>query len=330
MAFWFAFVPCLGLDLLMPTSTDTRSGADPALLSAEWGDCLVAAPEALEEACFSVPAVRALIGLSSALSVLCPESQQELWESVLGEDAVYVYPDGARARQLRSLLDGHGFGCAILWEAGEAARAIAKVGVKRRVGYPAKGLEKHLSQKVERVVDPGPIEHRVRFYLGLAEALGAEAMVRANFEKAPLAEPPGSLRIALARRSGWGESYDWGDERFSQVQAEMEVKHGPINWLELEASDRGLLSSLAGCHALLASDGEVAHWAAHLGLPAVVVFGPGEPAWKRPLGKQSRVVRQHVACSPCFLSQCPLDLRCQKAVTVERVVEQLDAALAER
>ena len=67
--------------------------------------------------------------------------------------------------------------------------------------------------------------------------------------------------------------------------------------------------------------------AAHIGLPAAVIFGPNAPEWKRPLGKQSIVVRDHVACSPCFLDKCPLDSRCQTQVTVDMVVDALEQAL---
>ena len=80
----------------------------------------------------------------------------------------------------------------------------------------------------------------------------------------------------------------------------------------------------------MASDGEVAHWAAHIGLPAVVIFGPGEPDWMRPLGKQSRVVRERAACSPCYLSKCPLDHRCLNEIRVEDVEMALESSLAER
>ncbi len=70
--------------------------------------------------------------------------------------------------------------------------------------------------------------------------------------------------------------------------------------------------------------------AAHVGLPAAVVFGPNEPEWKRPLGKQSRVIREHVACSPCYLPKCPMDLRCQDEVTPEMVAVALEEALVVR
>ena len=90
------------------------------------------------------------------------------------------------------------------------------------------------------------------------------------------------------------------------------------------------IQSLPYSSVLLACDGEMAHLAAHVGLPAVVIFGPNEPDWKRPLGKQSRVLREHVACSPCYLEKCPLDHRCQSAVTAEMVVVELEAALAVR
>ena len=42
------------------------------------------------------------------------------------------------------------------------------------------------------------------------------------------------------------------------------------------------------------------------------------------------VIREHVACSPCYHAKCPLDLRCQNEVTVEMVVEGLEQAILMR
>jgi ADP-heptose:LPS heptosyltransferase len=55
----------------------------------------------------------------------------------------------------------------------------------------------------------------------------------------------------------------------------------------------------------------------------VVLFGPNEPAWKRPLGKRHTVLRRHVECSPCFAAKCVMDLRCQHELTLEKVLEAL-------
>lgn len=292
---------------------------------------LAVSPLDFSEACFSVPAMRAFKRFRplGKLVVFCPESLRSLWSSVPEVDSVVGYPDKASARKLATLLSGGGYDSAIFWEYSDAVKAVSRLGVQQRFGYPAKGLEKWLTDPIHRVVDPGPIEHRVRYYLGLVQSLGGEAFVRTNFQTVPLPEAPSGLRIALARKSEYGDAYQWPEEKFELLQQKMEQKHGAIEWLDVNSPEEAS-QLLVSCSALLACDGEVAHWAAHLGLPAVVLFGPGEPEWKRPLGRQSRVIREHVACSPCYLAKCPFDLRCQNSVTVDQVMAELERALAER
>jgi len=138
------------------------------------GYLCVAAPLEFREACFSVPALRALRRMrpQATLAVLCPESQQPLWKSVTELDGVIVYPDKASSRKIARILDDEDtrFESAIAWEAGEAAKAFARVEVLQRLGYPAAKLEKYLTDTVEVVLEPGPIQHRVRHYLNLVKA----------------------------------------------------------------------------------------------------------------------------------------------------------------
>jgi len=299
------------------------------------GPLCVASPVDFAEACFSVPAIRALKRFrpSESLVVLCPESLQDFWETVPELDEVVVYPDKMPARKIARVIAEKVTGCAaaILWEGGEVAKALAKAKVPQRIGYPAPKLDNFLTAPVSLVETPGPIEHRVRYYLNLAQELGAEAFVPENFKTVSFREilkTSGKCRIAWAPESEYGEAYQWSDELFEQVKTQVENElSGDVEWVQCTkrtvGGDAELAATLSGCSALLACDGEVAHWAAHFGLPAVVVFGPSEPAWKRPLGKQSRVVREHVACSPCYLAKCPLDGRCQSEVKAAAVAEAL-------
>jgi heptosyltransferase-2 len=62
------------------------------------------------------------------------------------------------------------------------------------------------------------------------------------------------------------------------------------------------------------------HLADFLGVPLVAVFGSTEPALTGPRGPRSRVIRQQVECSPCFLRECPIDFRCMREVPTDAVV----------
>jgi heptosyltransferase-2 len=76
---------------------------------------------------------------------------------------------------------------------------------------------------------------------------------------------------------------------------------------------------LAAYGFVIAADGSLPHLAAHVGATCVVLFGPNDPAWKRPLGRRHAIVRRDVECAPCLLAKCPLDLRCQIELESERV-----------
>jgi len=333
VVFWFFHVSLFG----MPTSTDTappEEVSDQPAICLQTGELCVVSPLEFVEACFLVPAMRALRRMDQVekLVVLTPESLEKFWLSVPELDGVIAYPDKLPARKIALVLANaeYQFQSVILWGVSEAGKAMVRAGVNQRIGYPAKGVGKWLSDPVRRVSIPGPIEHRVRYYLNLIEELGGDAFVRQNFQTAPLPDGPARLRIALTEESEYGPSYQWSEEKLEAVKLSMEAAHGAIEWVVVRAGDDKIAEKLPECSCLLACDGEVAHWAAHIGLPAVVVFGPGEPAWKRPLGRQSRVIREHVACSPCYLGKCPLDHRCLDDVQVDEVVAQLNEALAER
>ena len=292
------------------------------------------------------------------MAVLCPESQVPLWQTMNELKQIISYPEKSSARQIAKLIQENdmSFESAICWEASEAAKACQRAGIPQRLGYPAKGLDKCLTDPIEVVLKLGPIEHRVRHYLNLLESLGAKPFVKATFQTPPLQPVPTRQLIALSAMSEYGVTHQWPVENFKKLVDIVESQNGgegSVDWLILATEEsqteplklmlgnrvqddavlwdrKNILTKLPYCSALVASDGEVAHMAAHIGLPAVVVFGPNEPEWKRPIGKQSRFVREHVACSPCYLAKCPLDMRCQNEVSVDRVVKQLQEALAER
>jgi heptosyltransferase-2 len=71
------------------------------------------------------------------------------------------------------------------------------------------------------------------------------------------------------------------------------------------------------------------HIAAAFNVPIVAVFGPTDARTTSPVGSPNQIVREPVECSPCLLRECPIDHRCMRRISVERVyeaaVEQLQA-----
>jgi heptosyltransferase-2 len=61
------------------------------------------------------------------------------------------------------------------------------------------------------------------------------------------------------------------------------------------------------------------HLAAALGVPQVAVSGSTDWRETAPFTERATVVREPVECAPCMLRECPIDHRCMRAVSVERV-----------
>ncbi|MGB2403442.1 MAG: glycosyltransferase family 9 protein [Akkermansiaceae bacterium] len=345
----------------MPSQDDQSQKKKPVAETLLGSHLCVVSPSCFTEACFSVPAVRALKHFTPerSISVLCPKSQMPLWRHGLDEvDHLIDYEDRASAKKIASLVEGctEKFDSTILWEASNAAKACKIVGIDQCVGYANEELMPLLTNAIACDSSAGPIEHRVRHYLGLVNQLGAEAFVPSSFEKPPLPPAPEQIVIAIAPFSEYGSSYQWPAERFVKVVEVMQNRYPQIGWtlyghslgankksvgffkdlLEQEnfnqsdTTDSEVFTALAKSTALLACDGEVAHMAAHVGLPAAVIFGPNAPEWKRPMGKQSVVIREHVACSPCFKPKCPIDLRCHNEVSADAVVQALESVIDQR
>jgi heptosyltransferase-2 len=87
---------------------------------------------------------------------------------------------------------------------------------------------------------------------------------------------------------------------------------------------RELMALSKLCRVLLTNDTGPMHVAAALGTPVVVPFGstsseltgPGLPGDPR-----QHILQSTVACSPCFLRECPIDFRCMNGISVESVVQ---------
>jgi ADP-heptose:LPS heptosyltransferase len=300
---------------------------------------VIAAPLAWDEACFSVPAVRALMASGLPVTILCPVVQERFWKTLPGLSIIHYLPK-ANPKGTAAVLGG--FEAAVVWENGVAAEACQRAKISRRTGPSGdKALMKLLTDPLPRPA-PGPIKHRVRHYLSLPEAMGIGTRVPAFFEPVDLGIPPAPGSVLLAPDSDYGRSHEWPLERWEKV-AQTLIESGRRPTIVAVANGGGLaeklvvalgeearflrleplgesLPILAAHEKVIAADGSLPHLAAHAGSTCVVLFGPNEPAWKRPLGKRHTVLRRHVECAPCFAAKCVMDLRCQMELTLEKVL----------
>ena len=107
------------------------------------------------------------------------------------------------------------------------------------------------------------------------------------------------------------------------------AKAGPpdsVRCLAGQTSLRELCAALKACDVLVTNDSGPMHVAAAVGTRVVVPFGstsPGLTGPGLPGGAEHRLLGCGAPCSPCFLRECPIDLRCMTGITVESVAKSV-------
>ena len=94
-----------------------------------------------------------------------------------------------------------------------------------------------------------------------------------------------------------------------------------------------LTAILAAAHACVSNDSGAMHLAAAVGAPLAALFGPTRDRETAPLaraGRRADVLINPVWCRPCMLRECPIDHRCMRGLTPERVFTTVADLLAVR
>jgi ADP-heptose:LPS heptosyltransferase len=84
---------------------------------------------------------------------------------------------------------------------------------------------------------------------------------------------------------------------------------------------RELAAVLKKAKLFVGIDSGVMHMASALDIPTVGIFGPTDPFYVAPQNKQSLVVRQDLACSPCYLRSPCGHRRCLEGLEADAVLE---------
>ena len=281
-----------------------------------------------------------MAGAGMDITILHPLCQAAFWNT-LRDAKTISYPEKAGKRTLAALI-GTGWDAAMIWEEGVPADACAKANIINRTGPAINKLGKRLTHPVAPE-PPGPVVHRVRYYLHLVEALGVETRRPEYFAPADLGIERAGGGVLLSPDSDFGRSHEWPLDRWEELARHIAAhtnrpltvalvpgggKHaarlaaalGEMASLVDLQSLAGALPVLAAYQLVVAADGSLPHLAARVGTTTVALFGPNDPTWKRPLGKQHSVARHHVECTPCFAPKCALDLRCQNELAVRHVL----------
>jgi heptosyltransferase-2 len=149
-------------------------------------------------------------------------------------------------------------------------------------------------------VNPGAAFGSAKRWLPMRYAAAAERLARHT-----------GGRVAIL---GGGSERELGEAIAAQISAPVRNLCGETNLGELT----GVLAQLAF---LVTNDSGPMHVASALGTPSLAIFGPTDWRETAPVGSGARIVREPVSCAPCKLRDCPIDHRCMRGVSVERVVE---------
>jgi heptosyltransferase-2 len=320
---------------------------------------VIRAPNWLGDVVLSLAAVRDVRGnfREAHIAVLARPGVAGLYEVVPEIDEV-IQSHGVRAdaAALRGRFDVG----ILLPNSFASALALRLARVPERWGWAtdARGL---LLTRAPLVPDRLRGRNQLYYYRAMLAAVGLD--VQAPADSALRCPPAWAARaaellddarpwIAVAPGAQFGSAKQWLPERFAAVaqRAASEVGAGvailgtaaerPLAariaaLLEVPVEDlcgRTNLPELAGVLAqarlLLSNDSGAMHVAAALGTPVVAVFGPTDWRETAPVGEAHRLVREPVHCSPCLLRECPIDHRCMRRVTADRVLEETRALLA--
>ena len=100
--------------------------------------------------------------------------------------------------------------------------------------------------------------------------------------------------VQKCREAGYGVRLPWGTNK-EREQAEHIAKAHPMAEVLPHLNLRALAGVLAGARGIAAVDTGLAHLAAALGRPAVVLYGPSEPALIGTWGRDSNTCRPRVS-----------------------------------
>ncbi|MGE3954099.1 MAG: lipopolysaccharide heptosyltransferase II [Parachlamydiales bacterium] len=236
-------------------------------------------------------------------------------------------------------------------------------GVKRRLGFKTDGRwlflneglplpktieEQHLVLTYKALLEPlgiSPSATKPRLYLQPDEIEAARALL------AKRGVPPGAKIVGVNPGAAYGSAKCWLPERFREVIERLledpnlyvlcfgdssgaplvkQICSGlPNRVINLAGGTtlRELVALISLCDVVLTNDSGPMHIAAAMKRPLVAIFGSTSDLKTGPYG-EATVIHKHVFCSPCYLKECPIDLRCMSRITASEVYSALLAKLS--
>jgi heptosyltransferase-2 len=316
----------------------------------------------LGDAVMTIPAVQAIANgrPDAQVTMLTPAKLAGLWEQVPGVGAVLaIEPEHSVFDVAKRVRLAGPFDAAVVWPNSlRSALEVWLAGVPRRIGYAGHRRRYLLNQLVREprlpVRGQRKPPHQSLRYAHLAAEIGAGSVPR-------FGQPPGGgpakaprergawARIGLCPGAEFGPAKRWLPGRFADA-AQRAGRELACEWVlfgvdkdrelgaVIEKAFGGgcenligkttlaeLIAQLRRCDLVLTNDTGTMHLAAWLGVPVAAIFGSTDPDLTGPLAppERVRILRHQVVCSPCFLAECPLDMRCMQVVTPQEAAEAM-------
>jgi heptosyltransferase-2 len=341
-------------------SIDLGSARRVVLAPPNWlGDAVLAIP-AMAAVRRAAPTADLTVAAAPAVAALFREVTD------VRPDAVLELPAGASAT-VAALSAGRFDLAVLFPNSFGSAWRYRRAGIPERWGYAASGrrflLTRH-ARRPNRRGAPHMVDYYRALVRGLGIGAGEDApRIAASAESARAADRllggagERTRLVVLAPGAAYGQAKQWPPDRMAELAARLGAR-GDVrcaivgaphdrpaaraieSWLRSHAPEalagvtdlvgRTSLGALVGVAAradvFVSNDSGAMHVAAALGRPVVALFGPTDERNTGPIGAHD-VLTEPVFCRPCLLRDCPIDHRCMKRITVERVAEAVGARL---
>jgi lipopolysaccharide heptosyltransferase II len=312
------------------------------------GDIVMALP-ALAMVRAGFPGAHLTFALPAAFAPIFAERTDAAPDAVLA----LKEKDQGRRSEIAKLRSVHADLAILLTNSFGSAWIVRRARIRERWGYRANLRRALLTRAVRR---PGGRVHQAEYYRALmtgldlpkAESIGrmvataqTRARGRALLERAGMRE--GTPIVGFAPGAAYGQAKRWPPQRAGEVARQLSER-GIAVVLVGAAADRDagraiesvapvvnligrtslseLIGVIAACETFLSNDSGAMHLAAAIGRPVVAIFGPTNELATAPEGEHD-VLTADVFCRPCMLRDCPIDHRCMKRISAERVVETI-------
>jgi heptosyltransferase II len=320
---------------------------------------LIHAPNWLGDAVMALPAIRDVRRhfSGSSLTIAARSSVAPLFRAVTGVDRLEILDSRRASAKLTADIG------ILLPNSFRSAWLLKRAGVKERWGYRSDFRSALLTKAVRR---PRKKVHFGEYYSNLVRQLGVETGPLTPQLTVPTATinaaaklledrgwQPGQPLVGVAPGAAFGHAKRWPPNRYVQLADRLSRDAGALCVVLGRTEDRGaardvrginlvgqtdlmmLMGVLSHCRALVANDSGALHLAAALGVSVTGIYGPTDERYSTPLmssqepGQRVTAISEPVFCRPCFLADCPIDHRCMKRISTDRVYASVHALLEE-